>query len=40
VVAVGGSWMVPRDLVRSRDVAGLVGLISGAVVKVKSSRPR
>jgi 2-dehydro-3-deoxyphosphogluconate aldolase / (4S)-4-hydroxy-2-oxoglutarate aldolase len=40
VVAVGGSWMVPRDLVRSRDVAGLVGLISGAVVTVKSSRLR
>jgi 2-dehydro-3-deoxyphosphogluconate aldolase / (4S)-4-hydroxy-2-oxoglutarate aldolase len=39
VIAVGGSWMVPRDLVRSHDAAGLVGLISTAVAKVNESRP-
>ena len=39
VIAVGGSWMVPRELVRSQDVAGLVGLISAAVARVKNSRP-
>jgi 2-dehydro-3-deoxyphosphogluconate aldolase/(4S)-4-hydroxy-2-oxoglutarate aldolase len=39
VIAVGGSWMVPRELLRSRDVATLVGLISSAVAKVKNSRP-
>jgi len=39
VIAVGGSWMVPRELVRSHDVAGLVGVISSAVVRVKNSRP-
>jgi 2-dehydro-3-deoxyphosphogluconate aldolase/(4S)-4-hydroxy-2-oxoglutarate aldolase len=39
VIAVGGSWMVPRDLMRSHDVAGLVGLISTAVAKVNESRP-
>jgi 2-dehydro-3-deoxyphosphogluconate aldolase / (4S)-4-hydroxy-2-oxoglutarate aldolase len=39
VIAVGGSWMVPRDLVRSQDVAALVGLISAAVARVKNSRP-
>jgi len=40
VIAVGGSWMVPRDLVHSRNVARLVDLISSAVAKVKISRPR
>lgn len=40
VIAVGGSWMVPRDAVRSRDVARLVDLISNAVAKVKVARPR
>ena len=40
VIAVGGSWMVPRDLVSAHDVARLVGLITGAVAKVTSSRPR
>jgi 2-dehydro-3-deoxyphosphogluconate aldolase/(4S)-4-hydroxy-2-oxoglutarate aldolase len=40
VVAVGGSWMVPRDLVRSHDVAGLVVLITSATVQVKKSRQR
>ena len=39
VIAVGGSWMVPRELVRSHDVAGLVGVISSAVARVKNSRP-
>jgi 2-dehydro-3-deoxyphosphogluconate aldolase/(4S)-4-hydroxy-2-oxoglutarate aldolase len=39
VIAVGGSWMVPRDLVRSHDVAALVGLISTSVAKVHESRP-
>lgn len=40
VIAVGGSWMVPRDLVHAHDVARLVGLISTAVSQVKKSRPR
>jgi 2-dehydro-3-deoxyphosphogluconate aldolase / (4S)-4-hydroxy-2-oxoglutarate aldolase len=40
VAAVGGSWMVPRDLVRSRDVASLVGLITNAVTQVRALRPR
>jgi 2-dehydro-3-deoxyphosphogluconate aldolase / (4S)-4-hydroxy-2-oxoglutarate aldolase len=39
VIAVGGSWMVPRDLVSAHDVARLVGLISNAVTLVKKSRP-
>jgi len=39
VIAVGGSWMVPRELLRSHDFAGLVGVISSAVVRVKNSRP-
>jgi 2-dehydro-3-deoxyphosphogluconate aldolase/(4S)-4-hydroxy-2-oxoglutarate aldolase len=38
VIAVGGSWMVPRDLVRSHDVARLVGLITSVVSQVKESR--
>jgi 2-dehydro-3-deoxyphosphogluconate aldolase/(4S)-4-hydroxy-2-oxoglutarate aldolase len=40
VVAVGGSWMVPRDLVRSRDVESLVGLIASAVTLVRKLRTR
>jgi 2-dehydro-3-deoxyphosphogluconate aldolase / (4S)-4-hydroxy-2-oxoglutarate aldolase len=40
VVAVGGSWMVPRDHLRAHDVAGLVGLITNVVIEVKKSRPR
>lgn len=38
VLAVGGSWMVPRDLVRTHDVARLVGLITSAVTQAKQSR--
>ena len=40
VVAVGGSWMVPRDVVRSGDVARLVGLIAEVTAQVKKSRSR
>jgi 2-dehydro-3-deoxyphosphogluconate aldolase / (4S)-4-hydroxy-2-oxoglutarate aldolase len=40
VIAVGGSWMVPRDLVAARDVARLVDLITSAVTQVNKSRPR
>ncbi|HEY5050615.1 MAG TPA: bifunctional 4-hydroxy-2-oxoglutarate aldolase/2-dehydro-3-deoxy-phosphogluconate aldolase [Acidothermaceae bacterium] len=40
VVAVGGSWMIPRDLVRSHDVAKLIGLITSVTTQVKKSRPR
>jgi 2-dehydro-3-deoxyphosphogluconate aldolase/(4S)-4-hydroxy-2-oxoglutarate aldolase len=40
VIAVGGSWMVPRDLVRSHDVTRLIGVISRAVAEVKNSRAR
>jgi len=40
VAAVGGSWVVPRDLVRSRNVPSLVGLIASAVTQVRASRPR
>jgi len=39
VIAVGGSWMVPRDLVSAQDVASLVYLIAGAVAEVNKSRP-
>jgi len=31
VTAVGGSWMVPRDLVRERDAAALTTLVAKAV---------
>lgn len=31
VVAVGGSWMVPRDLVRAEDFAGITKLTADAV---------
>lgn len=31
VAAVGGSWMVPRDRVRARDVATVQGLVADAV---------
>lgn len=40
VIAVGGSWMVPRDLVRSHDVAKLVGLIKSVTSQVQQTRPR
>lgn len=40
VIAVGGSWMVPRDLLGTRDVTRLVALITSAVAQVKKSRPR
>ena len=38
VAAVGGSWMVPRSLVHSHDVAGLVDLIASVTIQVKKSR--
>jgi 2-dehydro-3-deoxyphosphogluconate aldolase / (4S)-4-hydroxy-2-oxoglutarate aldolase len=38
VAAVGGSWMVPRDFVRSQDVGSLVSLVLTAVAQVKRSR--
>ncbi|MBO3102036.1 bifunctional 4-hydroxy-2-oxoglutarate aldolase/2-dehydro-3-deoxy-phosphogluconate aldolase [Cellulomonas fengjieae] len=31
VAAVGGSWMVPRDRIRARDVAGITELTAAAV---------
>jgi 2-dehydro-3-deoxyphosphogluconate aldolase/(4S)-4-hydroxy-2-oxoglutarate aldolase len=34
VAAVGGSWMVPRDLVRSGDFAGIQALTADAVAMV------
>jgi 2-dehydro-3-deoxyphosphogluconate aldolase/(4S)-4-hydroxy-2-oxoglutarate aldolase len=40
VAAVGGSWMVPRDLVRARAVATLVGLITSLTNQVRQLRPR
>ena len=39
VVAVGGSWMVPRDLVRRRDSAGVRDLVAAAVSLAASLRP-
>jgi 2-dehydro-3-deoxyphosphogluconate aldolase/(4S)-4-hydroxy-2-oxoglutarate aldolase len=39
VAAVGGSWMVPRDLVAAEDVARLSKLIAGAVALARASRP-
>lgn len=38
VAAVGGSWMVPRDLLRAGDTASLLDLIAGTVAQVKKSR--
>ena len=39
VAAVGGSWMVPRDLVRRRDTAGIGQLVARAVSLAASLRP-
>src|SRR5664280_2633828 len=39
VLAVGGSWMVPRDLIASRDVAGITRL-TAAAVELTTSEPR
>lgn len=39
VAAVGGSWMVPRDLVRAGDVAGVRTLVADAVALATSLRP-
>jgi len=36
VVAVGGSWMVPRDLVRAGDFAGITKLTADAVALAQS----
>jgi 2-dehydro-3-deoxyphosphogluconate aldolase/(4S)-4-hydroxy-2-oxoglutarate aldolase len=40
VAAVGGSWMVPRDLVVARDRARLATLVAQAVALAATSRPR
>ena len=37
VAAVGGSWMVPRDLVAQADVTGLTALVAAAVDLVGAS---
>jgi 2-dehydro-3-deoxyphosphogluconate aldolase/(4S)-4-hydroxy-2-oxoglutarate aldolase len=39
VAAVGGSWMVPRDRVRSGDFAGIQALTAEAVAMVATSSP-
>ncbi|WP_082131462.1 MULTISPECIES: bifunctional 4-hydroxy-2-oxoglutarate aldolase/2-dehydro-3-deoxy-phosphogluconate aldolase [Cellulomonas] len=39
VAAVGGSWMVPRDLVRAGDVTGVRALVADAVALAASLRP-
>lgn len=39
VAAVGGSWMVPRDLVRAGDVEGVRSLVVDAVALATSLRP-
>lgn len=39
VAAVGGSWMVPRDLVRAGDLAGVQQLVADAVALARSLRP-
>ena len=39
VVAVGGSWMVPPDVVAARDQARLTELISAAVGASRAARP-
>ena len=36
VAAVGGSWMVPRDLVKSGDFAGIQALTAEAVAMVRT----
>jgi 2-dehydro-3-deoxyphosphogluconate aldolase / (4S)-4-hydroxy-2-oxoglutarate aldolase len=36
VAAVGGSWMVPRDLVKARDFAGIQQLSADAVALVRA----
>jgi 2-dehydro-3-deoxyphosphogluconate aldolase / (4S)-4-hydroxy-2-oxoglutarate aldolase len=36
VAAVGGSWMVPRDLVRAGDVAGITALTAEAVALARA----
>jgi len=36
VAAVGGSWMVPRDLVKSGDFAGIQALTAKAVAMVRT----
>ena len=38
VAAVGGSWMVPRDVLRAGDTGRLLNLITGAVAQVRRSR--
>jgi 2-dehydro-3-deoxyphosphogluconate aldolase/(4S)-4-hydroxy-2-oxoglutarate aldolase len=40
VAAVGGSWMVPRDRIRARDVAGIAALTRDAVAAADAVRPR
>lgn len=40
VAAVGGSWMVPRDLVAARDVERLASLVGDAVALAVACRPR
>ena len=39
VLAIGGSWMVPRDLIASRDFAGITRL-TAAAVELTSAEPR
>lgn len=43
VLAIGGSWMVPRDLIASRDFAGITRLTAAAVelttAEARSARP-
>lgn len=39
VAAVGGSWMVPRDLLRARDVDAVRGLVADAVALATQHRP-
>jgi len=40
VASVGGSWMVPRDLVCARDVPRLSAVVAEAVALAATSRPR
>ncbi|MCB2175331.1 MAG: bifunctional 4-hydroxy-2-oxoglutarate aldolase/2-dehydro-3-deoxy-phosphogluconate aldolase [Actinomycetales bacterium] len=40
VAAVGGSWMVPRDLVAARDVERLASLVRDAVALAAACRTR
>ncbi|WP_136518055.1 bifunctional 4-hydroxy-2-oxoglutarate aldolase/2-dehydro-3-deoxy-phosphogluconate aldolase [Cellulomonas telluris] len=39
VAAVGGSWMVPRDLVRAGDLEAVRGLVADAVALATDLRP-